>query len=577
MKKIYPSTGIYIFLFLILIFEGLGWSWGRVVSRYLFLIVPAILFGIDLWQKKVVRIPVILSFVFILFSFSTALSTISAVYIEAAFEHQLYYLAIFLLFIYAYNHKNELQPLFKYFVVSSTIVILVYSTFVTFLLPDTWEFLLPRGEYQFIFERWEDFSHHPIGAFILIPLIFFFSIFWNKPKPFTGSMVLLLFSILLLSFLRSAYVAFIVVVLFYLFATYRLKKYSNVHKIISLLIIVISIFTFLVVTNISSNIPILGTVNKAIISRIGTIQNKSLLNARDHFVEQAIDAILERPLTGIGSYNFYYASMRYANSDAIVTGTSHNLFLDIFVENGIIGGVIFILLVGFISYKGFRVFKEGNIVEKYLYAIYIALLILFQFGHYHKMYFLFIFFFFIAALLYEEKNNTTDKLNISFSVSVFLLVCSVIFTTSRILYNYNFPHAAVKIYPLSIQAQRAAVTDYLNKAEYEKAELQITKLYALYSQEPFTLEFIGDYYKNISNHQEAIKYYLMALEYAPNDLAYLKFLYEEYEVMSGQEKARTFIQEYIDKSEILQRNPPGENTYLFYEWCRNKAIQCLIR
>jgi tetratricopeptide (TPR) repeat protein len=133
---------------------------------------------------------------------------------------------------------------------------------------------------------------------------------------------------------------------------------------------------------------------------------------------------------------------------------------------------------------------------------------------------------------------------------------------------------AVSIYPLSVLAQRATLIDYLDTKSYQDAELQIKQLLFFYYQEPVLLSFIGDYYQNITAYQKAIKYYLRALKYSPNEVTYLTFIYESYGKWRGEEKAKMYIQEYINRSSTLKTNPYSDDLAWFYEWCSNKNIKC---
>src|SRR5690606_17400216 len=72
---------------------------------------------------------------------------------------------------------------------------------------------------------------------------------------------------------------------------------------------------------------------------------KNTLNMRDIYYLQSIEAIRDRPFIGVGSYGYYAASMLYADSLIHLIGSSHNMFLDIATENGIISLIFFIGII----------------------------------------------------------------------------------------------------------------------------------------------------------------------------------------------------------------------------------------
>ncbi len=575
MKISISSVSVYLFLVLILIIEGFGLPSGRSIARYLICGFPALLFGIDIWNKKPIRVPIHVSLLFILFSFATAISTITAVNVQTAFEHQLYYAGVFLLFIYVYNHQAEIKCYFPYFVIISTIIVFGYAVFINMVLPDEWSFLIPLSGYQFVYLGNNATSHYSFGSFMLIPLIFSFTSFWNKPSRLNFLLVLSLFILLLLSFLRSAYLAFIAVVIMTLVGAYKMRRGNLLPYIIITFIVVVSSLLFLLaITNFSFQIPVISNANDFLMSHFDALKYKSLVNGRLEFVRQALVAIANRPLTGFGSYNFYYAAMRFADSYAITTGTSHNLFLDIFVENGLIGGTVFIILVALLIKKGFKAFVEGSVYDKSIYGIFIALFVLFQFGHYHKFYFLFVLFFFVAALLYSEKNTVKDTVKITAIASAILFLLNIVIVTSFILFNNKKYSISYMMYPISVQANQALILEHYDKRLYQKTEIQLKQFYALYPKEPLVLDFIGSFYQNISAHGEAIKYYKYALQYSPQDVSYLVQIYEQLEKLQGEETAKKYVQKYVVKHDTYKNNPPDDNMTWFYEWCTRKKIQC---
>jgi O-antigen ligase len=572
----FSTVCIYFFLFGIFIFEGLGLPSGRLFSRYFICIFPGLLFAIDFWDKKTIKIPLKASLLFIIFLFTTVISTIPAVNVQTAFEHQLYYFGVFLFFLYVFNHKSEVSRVLPNFILGSTIIIFIYGIFINYMLPEKWATLAPLNQFQFVYMNSSLYSHHSFGAFILLPLIFIFNWYWNKPRKVSGIVLAVFVILLLLSFLRSAYLAFGAVVIMNFISSLKIRKYWAVpYSFMTGLILIPFIFSLLIISNFSFNIPVISNINNFLVEHVEMLRYKTLSNGRAEFARQAFEAIKQRPVIGFGSYNFHYAAMRFADSYALSTGTSHNIFLDIIVENGLLGGLTFIALILLFVIKGWKFFINGNRFKKSIYGVFVGLFVLFLLGHYHKMYFLFVFFFLMAGLIYEEKNTEKDTAKITFGSSYFLFLIMMVLVISQFFFKTNNFKAAVFLYPLSTQSNQALISEYYDKKLYGYADIQIKKYYYLYPEDPLALDFIGNYYERILLHTEAVKYYKLALQYSPHDVTYLYLIYNQMELMKQDAKARKFVEQYvIDNKIYITDNRSDRNSRWFYDWCEEKKIKC---
>ena len=83
--------------------------------------------------------------------------------------------------------------------------------------------------------------------------------------------------------------------------------------------------------------------------------NMGSINIRINMIEKAIDAIISNPLFGIGYFNF----VGYKN-DTYFNFLSHNDYLLIFAEFGIIGIFVYLLLLLCILNKAYNNFKKNS-------------------------------------------------------------------------------------------------------------------------------------------------------------------------------------------------------------------------
>lgn len=575
MKKYAPVFGLYLLLYLTLIFEGLGIRDGRIITRYIIYLAPFALYGIDYWNSKEIVIPFKLSILFIFFLIGTSLSTLNAANVQFAFEHQLYYISVALICLYAMNHKNEIIRYIPHFFWLSTATVLVYALFINMFLPDLWAELIPISGFQFVYVNEHLLSHHPIGAYILIPLTYLYIQIRQKSQKITAVTAISLFFILAASFLRSAYVAFLTVIVYDLISIRKERKgLSLIHTSVILGIGFLLSTVFLSITTFSTDIHFFTQINNRLQSSFPLLSNKSLDNSRTEFISQSYQALSEDPLIGVGSFNYYYASQKHASSYVETTGTSHNLFLDIWVENGFVAFSAFIGIL-FFFFLSFRIHAKNYSNEQYrLYMIFISLLILFQLGHYHKMYFMLILFFTLFALLYNEEKKLTDNYAVLFKGTAIVAVIGLLMIASHILNMRGNYLSAVLVYPISLESNLRLLYQYRDHEEILRADIQAEKIGSLYPKEPDVLEILGDYYRGQNHRENALYYYSSALSFSPHDFSLIKNTYEELSALSGKEQADTFIRNYFTEFEIRKRNPPYEMHLWFYDWCKDTMVPC---
>lgn len=573
MKKYSPTIGFFAVLFLVFIFEGLGIREGRIISRFILYLAPMVLFGIDFLNKKQIVIPVRLTIFFTLFLIGVSLSTFHAANIQSAFDHQLYYISLILLSIYVINHSNEIKQYIPHFFVLCSGILFIYALFINFFLPKAWSELIPITGFQFVYGSKELLSHHPIGAFLLIPLTYFYITVRQKPTLiavlFTGGLIIAVF----FSFLRASYMALLAIVVIDAFFVFRKKKeISLIHKSIVVITILTVFISFLSITAFPAKIPVFSKINEQLRSNIPMLSHKSEDNSRMEFFSQAFRTIENNPLMGIGSYNFYYASQKQASSYDQITGTSHNILIDIWVENGFVALIIFLSIIVLVFHntqtKGFSE-RDYRLLLNF-----IALLVLFQFSHYHKMYFMLSLFFSVFSLVYKEKQNYADSRLWLLKGSIMIAIISIMLISSYVLNKKGQYSDSVKIYPIALEPNLRVLYKYRDANNLTAADLQAEKISYLYPEEPDVLDIVGDYYRDTNRDVLALSYYSSALSLSPHDLSFLKNTYNEMLVLYGKHQADIFMQHHFSEHQTKANNPPYTDTIWFYDWCKGNNVPC---
>ena len=575
MKKYASTFGFFAVLISVFIFEGLGIREGRIISRIILYIAPMILYGLAYWKKKQILLPFNLTILFILFLIGTSLSTLNAVNIQYAFEHQLYYISLALICIYILNHQYTIKQYVPYVLGLITVILLAYTSVISLFLSDLWPELLPVSGFQYVYGSQELFSHHPIGAFLLIPLTYLYTTVRQKPTMTVILIVLVLFLVMISSFLRASYLAFLLIVMIDMVVASRLKeKISLIHKFIIIGALLITFVLFLSITTFKKDIYFFSGINEYLRSNISLLSHKSIDNARFEFLSQSYRAIRNDPVLGIGSYNFYYASQKYTSSYDETTGTSHNIFVDFWVENGFVAFAAFsgVIIAFFLTTRIHTKIYGGRNYK--LYLILVALLILFQLSHYHKMYSMMLVFFTIFMLLYKEKSNFSDRHFLLFKGSIVVAVIGVLVAASYMLNSRGYYVRAATVYPIALEPNLRILYQYRDSADIPQADLQAEKIAYLYPKEPDVLEILGDYYRITKRHDLAFSYYYSALLLSPHDLSIVKNTYLEMSATAGKPQADLFIQNHFSDYEIGYRNPPNAGHTWFYDWCNENNIPC---
>lgn len=390
------------FFISIALLEGLGISNGREVAFYLILVLPFFLILADLIDKRLAFYPVKLSFLFILFLIFTAISSLFSLDFSRSFPYLLFYLSLFLTFIWVFNHQDEVKGMIIFLIFSLSVIFSIYS-----LLPLIWPNLIPSHGYQFIFSNFG--SHNHLGDFLVLPLTLSRHIFLS----------LFLTPFFLLSFSRSGYLSLVVslsVVTIYLIRRRKIKMSSLV---VGTVLIILALFFFLTSVWEARQIPILKGAHQFLEEK-ANLQDKFFLANRLAFARQALPSFKEAPLLGLGPNNFLYASQKYTQTGRWAY-SSHNIFLDILVENGLLALMVFVVIIGLVLAKAF--------VNPTIYSFLpLAMLINFQTDYTHTIYSFFLIFFILMGLIYKE-----DKLLKShwpFVLSLLILI----FTSLWILF-----------------------------------------------------------------------------------------------------------------------------------------------
>ncbi len=162
------------------------------------------------------------------------------------------------------------------------------------------------------------------------------------------------------------------------------------------------------------------TLNERFLS-IFSLEDRSNL-ARIHIWEATLEMIKDNPVFGVGAGVYPLVYSKYVPPHSIKTQTcfSHNLFLQVAAEFGIVGFVIFMLALCHVLYMAYSLAKTGNTFYQGLFAMLIGVLIHQQFDiAIWKMNVGAAFWLFIGIIigLYRREFQQTEKQNLQAPIS----------------------------------------------------------------------------------------------------------------------------------------------------------------
>lgn len=528
-----------------LIIEGLGIPYGRQIAYFLILSLPFLLLISTYFENGNIYFPKNIAFFLLLFIIISVFSLLMSVNLQRSFEYLLFYISCSLIMIYSYNNKREISENLPIFIIATSIIFCLYSIFIdkfAVFFPS----ITPTHGYQLVFAKFG--SHNHLGDFLVLAItILIFELISTRLK--IKSLLLLLFFIpfFIFSFSRSAYLDIVILSIFIITYIWKSRIKPVLTGIICLLII--SLFSYIlffstVKTTTLTNIKSYLFLNQG-------LANKDLTASRENYFSEAYISIIDKPLFGVGPSNFSYASTKFTKHPKLTTAMSHNLFLDILAENGLVAGLFFICMI-FLIFKDFKLTFTGILA--------IMLLLNFQTNYTYKIMSLLLLFFVFMGIL----SNGKKKVNIgkfAFFSSVFLLICASLILLSNSLFMLDKSSKAVIAYPLNKEAIEVTINE--NNKPYTNSTLGYYIF--LFKGDHTALAFAATKYEQSQNFEKALKYYLEASRVYPWDFAYIKKAYELKKNIEGEKNARLFLENAFLALSRRKQEDPTHDKFLFID------------
>jgi len=192
---------------------------------------------------------------------------------------------------------------------------------------------------------------------------------WAKPglqKKLTQSFMLILFFGILTAYTRAAYVALVLALIAYWVIRFRLVKFAALIATIA----IAGLLVFLLAENkfmelVPSDQTVAHTELADIVSSTSELKDVSTMERYYRWIA-GVQMIAEKPLFGFGPGNFYHFYKQYTLnrfstyvSDNPEKSGIHNYYLMVTLEQGLIGLIVFIMLIYYTIIYGENVYHNS--------------------------------------------------------------------------------------------------------------------------------------------------------------------------------------------------------------------------
>ncbi len=352
--------------------------------------------------------------------------------IGSSYIEFLRYLSYFLVFITVINYEDKVQ-LFKNYIVPVVIINTLILSFLYWLYSFSGLHLAPPENGTNLF--YPTFRHNRISDIltIAIPLcLYMVSLVSNRFKKLILLLFLLIFIFLLyfsvgLGAILSLSFAFII----YVLITDKLKE----NRLLKLIAILLGFITSVIVI-VSFLYSQSGNRNHTNFDFLNSLYKPLQTELRLDFLKQAFEGFKISPIMGTGLDTFRYISTKYQNKPAGWSFYAHNHYMELFTETGIIGGILFLILILFILRKSYQATKVSqNHVEslqnEYIFIILFALSLLSLVDYSFHYLSIFLYFFMCVGIIFPS----TDVKSVTINKYIILII---VFSIYAIYFINNF-------------------------------------------------------------------------------------------------------------------------------------------
>ncbi len=450
-------------------------------------------------------------------------------------------ISCYLFFLYAYNHKDAAAQMVKILVWVGFFFALFSVIFRIFNL-GLWPLFSALDGSQFVYPLFG--SHNHLGDFLLIPLIvFLYALLKKSLRLETFLAFLLVFIFFIFSYSKSAYLDLLLAgtgLFFYIRQQRGVVLSGRLVSLLAFIVIVVLGFFFITVKDLNSLPPFSSLRLYAQNSQ--TLSSRTVDSGRFDFVTQGLKSVAAHPLFGIGADNFLYASMKYVDL-SYWTFTSHNLFFDAAVGQGVLASMLLLLFFGIILIKSRKTL---------VYFLFLAVLLNFQTDYTFLISSFLVLLFILGGFVYEEKKEIAAPLVLLISF-LLLFVVQDIFLSGYLADGGKYSKS-LALYPLQAGSYEPLINDYQASGNTGQANHYLMEYLRYFPGDPSTLSYAGSFYEKQRDLKNAKKYYQASYEaYAFGNLQVTEKLYAMHLVDEGSQSAKRFADSFFKHVEQVEK------------------------
>lgn len=496
MKELCWSEKIFlIFICTLFLLEGIGLNYFREFFYYIILILPLVLYSFDKYINHNWYYPKIIKTISFLLVITLSITTITSLDIELSLLALLLVLACFLIFIYVYSHAQNIQKYLLNIIIFFSLLFTFLSGFV-FIFRDYLAFIMPSTGYQLISSPFG--LHYHFGDFLLVIYTYLAYEYFFKKNSKLIPYLFITFLAIIASYSRSALVSAGIITFI---INYKTTNTKGRFKSISIVVLGMVLFIFINVLffgNNSADSTLVNSIKKTIDS-----EQKTLLGNREIYIGQGLKAIKDNSFFGAGLGNFKLISDRFSVDPNTIVETSHNIFIDTFVE----GGTILLVLVLYLVFLFLK--NSKNNFWKY---IFIALLLNFLSDYTYRIYIFVIVL--IISIAYSVDDNENESLSLLHGIffGITTLSALIMFTTFTLLHFHYNSNWMFLMNPFNKKLSQTLIEKNIVEKDYESA-LHIMNISAKFHRgDSNYLEYLASSFENFANKKMAAFYYRKAFE-----------------------------------------------------------------
>lgn len=534
----YPAPYLFIFGFSgTLLLEGMGMDNTGYITLHFFSICTLVSISIAIIRKEII-FPKGITFVFSLFLTTLLLSTILAVNKENSYEELILFIFAVISFFITFSYKELLKRFIPIIIFGFSIAFSFLYIF-SFLIKNSLIQINNFSGYPFIVSQPFN-NHNHLGDFLVLTVILLFTNFYSKKDLSYWLLMVLLFLLILAS---SSNPALLMLILTIFISVVRFVKKKGIIKIPTYTSVLYLPLVFLVLI-------------MFLTKEFGNINGKTFSRERGIYFSNTIDAVSEKPLFGFGLGNYIYSSFKYSRGDIVYTPTAKNIMLDMLTETGIIGTLLFLIIIFTLLLRG-----KKNI----FYYLFFAILINFLSDYTYRISSFFILFFILAGIIYREKNR--------FKVNPLLLkiiqILLFLMIAVSILIRFSWPQLP-NFYSLSFVSKlnRMVHTSLIEKSP-NKAQGYINLLLFVAHDDPSTDYALASSYQFQGNNEKYLQFLKKAHVNAPfKDPDLGEKIYALTNKLKGEKEAKEFALLYFYDYSRSTYNLPSPTTIKINTFCQ---------